>query len=102
MYTPTSLGHTHFFPFQDLPISISHFSKFRFTAKITSFSIFTVCKTFSFNLWSYSWLILEIHFKPQISLHLPFSGENEKLLALDGGLNEPTVGQPTCYICKTD
>ena len=33
----------------------------------------------------------------------PFSGENEKSLALDGGLNEPTVGQPTCYIsCKTD
>ena len=25
------------FPFQDFPISVSHFSKFRFTAKITSF-----------------------------------------------------------------
>ena len=44
MYTPTYLGHPHFtsyFPFQDLPISISHFSKFRFTAKINlSVSVF--------------------------------------------------------------
>ena len=28
--------------------------------------------------------------------------EKKKLLALDGGLYEPTVGQPTCYTCKTD
>ena len=75
MYTPTSLGHSHltsYFPFQDLPISVSHFSKFRFT----------VCKTFPFNsticgviLGKYrqkncaNW---KFSFKLQISLHLPF------------------------------
>ena len=41
----------------------------------------------------------KFHFKPQISLHLPFSGEKEKSLALDGGLNEPLLDkQPATYV----
>ena len=88
-------------------------SKFRFRAKITSFYQFQYFYSFSLQILLSVELFLANIDKRNVIIGNSvsnlkilfiylFPGENEKSLALDDGLNEPTVGQLTCYICKTD